>query len=189
MCDSELRWTLIVRLFKLRVEATGPPNRQTTKSPQRIRVLSSTWPTWTTIAGVTLAVVGFSVAVFWRERRRQQRLRLHHMGTHRPISDSEFIKTIGITASEGVAVARIRQALAGAMGVPAETLHPDDELEYISTFGFDNMDFVELVLAIEEALQTRIPDKAAERFMSAGAKPTLASFIQFLAAEGRLAKP
>jgi acyl carrier protein len=57
---------------------------------------------------------------------------------------------------------RVRDTIREEMGLREECLTPDSRL--VDDLGFDSLDRVELVMAIEEDYDIDIPDEAAENF-------------------------
>jgi len=56
---------------------------------------------------------------------------------------------------------RVTEIVAEQLGVKKEEVKPD--ASFIEDLGADSLDTVELVMALEEAFETEIPDESAEK--------------------------
>ena len=117
---------------------------------------------WFAALGIA-TVAAILVGVIMRERRRVQRVREEHARSHRDISDAEFVQLIGASGVDAEVAMKVRRGIAAAMGVSPLTVHPSDSLAYVTSSNFDNMDFVEIVMHLEEMLAIRIADETAEK--------------------------
>ena len=61
---------------------------------------------------------------------------------------------------------RIKKIIVEQLGVNEDQIKP--EAKFIEDLGADSLDTVELVMALEEAFGTEIPDQEAEKLQSVG---------------------
>jgi len=101
---------------------------------------------------IVCAMAVIVVMMVLQHRIRMKSLREHHLATHPSLSNDEFLQQIKVPVGLVTIATGVRQSVARAMGVPVESVYPSDTLEYICQFGFDNMDFVEIVVEIEQTL-------------------------------------
>jgi len=59
---------------------------------------------------------------------------------------------------------RVKQIIADQLGVSLDEVRP--EASFIDDLGADSLDIVELVMAMEEAFETDIPDEEAEKIQT-----------------------
>ncbi|MCK6526745.1 acyl carrier protein [Myxococcota bacterium] len=59
---------------------------------------------------------------------------------------------------------RVKQIISDQLGVSLEEVKP--ESSFIDDLGADSLDIVELVMAMEEAFETDIPDEEAEKIQT-----------------------
>ena len=62
--------------------------------------------------------------------------------------------------------ARVRSIIADQLGITEDEIKP--ESKFIEDLGADSLDIVELIMAMEEAFQTEIPDEEAEKIRCVG---------------------
>jgi acyl carrier protein len=123
---------------------------------------------WSEVA-IVLAV-GTCLCWVWilLDKPRRGRLRREHLGSHQEISAGDFLQEARIPPDKGLAGLAVREAVAKTMGVPSSTVHPADSLEYVGHFEFDGMDFIELVMMIEDEIGVSIPDSFWEPLLATG---------------------
>jgi acyl carrier protein len=114
------------------------------------------------------------------EKRRLRRLRAQHIVSHCELSDVDFVSSFGAPREQWEIAVGIRTAIGKTMGVPPATIHPRDSLHYIMTFGFDNMDFIELVVEMEDVLGARLSDDIMKQFKLES--QCVADLVRFVAA-------
>tara|TARA_Y100001968_G_scaffold51292_1_gene42182 strand:+ start:130 stop:372 length:243 start_codon:yes stop_codon:yes gene_type:complete len=68
--------------------------------------------------------------------------------------------------SDNSTVERINKIIVEQLGVNEDQIKP--EAKFIEDLGADSLDTVELVMALEEAFGTEIPDQEAEKLQSVG---------------------
>lgn len=74
---------------------------------------------------------------------------------------------------------RVREIIAENLGVEAEKVVP--EASFVEDLGADSLDTVELVMALEEAFDTEIPDEDAQRLL------TVKDAMEYVAARSAVA--
>jgi len=62
--------------------------------------------------------------------------------------------------------ARVKEIIADQLGLSEEEIK--DEAKFIEDLGADSLDIVELIMAMEEAFETEIPDEEAEKIATVG---------------------
>ncbi len=62
--------------------------------------------------------------------------------------------------------AKVKEIIAQQLGVNIDDIH--DNSKFIEDLGADSLDTVELVMALEEAFNTEIPDDQAEKLKTVG---------------------
>ncbi|MCP4499701.1 MAG: acyl carrier protein [Deltaproteobacteria bacterium] len=62
--------------------------------------------------------------------------------------------------------ARVKEIIADQLGLSEEEIKP--EAKFIEDLGADSLDIVELIMAMEEAFETEIPDEEAEKIATVG---------------------
>jgi len=102
---------------------------------------------------------------------------------HRPRMTSEqFLVGITVTEAEKSVILGVRAGVAGATGLMPEALYPYDSFEELLQLGFDGMDFIEILVGIEEAMNVRLRrdliDEEIEKIAGGSMNFTLIDFAQ-----------
>jgi acyl carrier protein len=109
-------------------------------------------------------------AVLWCRAHRRITLEAAERWRKRPImADGEFLKRCGVAdelLKADVALA-IRRVIAELGTVPAATIRPDDSFyhDLVQLPFWDSLDWVELIMCIEEEFDARVPDSVIDDAM------------------------
>jgi hypothetical protein len=92
---------------------------------------------WSTVFSIVFSVGVFCVivAIAYSNHRHSKR-RKKHKSTHVCMSDADFLAKLNVEAKHHDLCLDIRKALAQAVKVPTETLHPSDSDAHLAKLGF-----------------------------------------------------
>ena len=99
------------------------------------------------LAAVALIVLRFLVWLGIQKRRIRERIREHISG-HPSMPQEQYLGGSQLVGKAGEAAVRLRGVMADLLGVPVDTIHPPDTLEYLcslSVVGFDDFDFTAMI--------------------------------------------
>ncbi len=93
---------------------------------------------------------------------RQQRRRMEC--DRPPLPDPEFLHAVGARPDEQRLWLAVRRAMADAVGLPAEAVHPQDRLADLWRMQWLGPDLLDLVFRLEKQLDFNIPRQMIEQF-------------------------
>jgi acyl carrier protein len=99
--------------------------------------------------------------VWFYERRPRWRAAKEH-ARREPLSDVQFGERFFPPDQAGIA-ARLRRIAANQLGRDLTRLHPEDSLTQMLTDGFDSLDSVEMLMAVEEEFGIELDNATAEK--------------------------
>jgi len=116
---------------------------------------------------VIAAVLGFAILVLvptiLMEVRATRRRRRQHVESRSTVTAEEFLQQIGVAGDVSRIALGVRESIGLVMGVPTATVYATDSFGYISKFQFDGLDFLDIKLFMQGALEVRIPNKCWQK--------------------------
>ena len=135
--------------------------------------------TWTDVPCWGAIIVGFPlllVVVLFLDIKASKKKGAAFAAEREHVSDEEFVRRAGGSPDERIyaGIRVIRKALEAMTCIPAPCLHPTDKVVGILSLPWVGVDFVEVVMEIEDELGINIPEKDIEAmFGHMSAEPTL----------------
>ena len=129
--------------------------------------------------GTIFLVLGIIAAITLPMGLQARRRRRKHLQAREPVSDEMFLAEVAAPQElRGMCLA-LRTALARAMGVPAQTVYASDTFDYITRFGLDGMDVIDIVFAIEKTMSVHFDRKQLDMAFAQKSPPASLSVAEF----------
>ena len=110
---------------------------------------------------ITITIGLALLALAWIALERRERfLQRRHVANHPPCPDAEFLGKMGVQGEDAERSRASRNAMAKAAGVPADTIYSEQPVELLFALGYDGLDILDFVTAVEAELGVSVRDGA-----------------------------
>lgn len=116
---------------------------------------------------ILLIILAFAALMIWtwNDFRRLPERRETWQREHEPVSDTEFLQRLGISAPgrEAMVALAVRRAVASECGVAVDSVPPDAMLGEFDRVTWDGLDGTDVIAEIEKTLGIKLTTRDAEQ--------------------------